>query len=526
MKTRFAGWVAVVGTLLAVLGGSVAASASADAGGQAVAYQVDTAHDGYQPSPGLTLPLTKQWSINLPANVSYPLVVGGVVYVSAGTNLYAFNLSSGNTIWQKSTGGTYGTVGTAYDNGELFVANSDGILSALDPTSGTTNWSEQLPVQYLFSGAPTALNGHVYVSGAGIGGTLYAVSEGTGSMNWMGSVENGDISSPAVSGSEVYVTYACDQDYAFDALTGGLTWHYSTACEGGGGATPVLSGGNLYGIDAVSPNVILSATTGSDLGTFAASTTPAVANGVLYTVTGGALEAISHGGLGTVSWSFAGDGNIDSSPIVAGNVVYVGSSSGQLYAVDAATGSQQWSTNVGTGIAGDRPYSSFNTPGLTVADQALVVPAGHQLSVYSDGTADPVPTSVTPPVTGSAGSTSSTVALSTAAVNADVRDVLKPTGAKASLARVLAHHGYTFSFNAPTVGRLTVIWTAKIAHHKVTIARTSVNVAGASRMKVVLKLTSQGSRDLESHRRLRIRAAAAFSSPGRRTVHEASTFKL
>ena len=145
---------------------------------------------------------------------------------------------------------------------------------------------------------------------------------------------------------------------------------------------------------------------------------------------------------------------------------------------------------------------------------------------FSDAvTAAPVTTTVSPPITGSAGN-SPTAVPSTAAVAADIRDVLKPRGANASLATVLAHRGCTLSFTAPTVGRLSVTWTATIAHHKVTIAHTSVNVAGASRMKVVLTLTPQGSRDLKSRRGLRIKAAAAFSSPGRRTVHETSTFKL
>jgi hypothetical protein len=37
-------------------------------------------------------------------------------------------------------------------------------------------------------------------------------------------------------GGGVYVSYACPQTYGFDALKGGLMWHYAGPCEGGGGS--------------------------------------------------------------------------------------------------------------------------------------------------------------------------------------------------------------------------------------------------------------------------------------------------
>lgn len=362
-----------------------AGTAVADTGGQAVAYQVDAAHDGYQPNPGLTLPLTGRWTVTLPATVSYPVVVGNVIYVTAGANLYAIDLGSGATLWQKSLGGTYGALGPAYDGGRLFVANTSGDVSALDPATGATLWSQALatypPYQYSFSSSPTASGGYVYIDGAGVGGTVYALSEATGSLSWTSAnVENGQDSSPAVSSSGVYVTFACDQDYDLSPTTGAIAWHYSTGCEGGGGATPALGNGDVFGTDGVLGNVILSAATGAYLGTFSSSTTPAIANGVLYTMSGtGVLQAVSDAGLGTVSWSFNGDGHLDSAPLVAGNVAYVGSSAGNLYAVNASTGAQLWSANVGAGIESPGPAGSS---GLAVADQSLVVPAGDQLSVY------------------------------------------------------------------------------------------------------------------------------------------------
>lgn len=46
--------------------------------------------------------------------------------------------------------------------------------------------------------------------------------------------------------------------------------------------------------------------------------------------------------LGSVAWKFKTDGRVLSSPAVAGDAVYVGSTDNRLYAIDRATGTQRW----------------------------------------------------------------------------------------------------------------------------------------------------------------------------------------
>lgn len=46
--------------------------------------------------------------------------------------------------------------------------------------------------------------------------------------------------------------------------------------------------------------------------------------------------------LETVAWKFRTGGRVLSSPVVSGDVVYVGSTDGQLYAIDRATGTERW----------------------------------------------------------------------------------------------------------------------------------------------------------------------------------------
>lgn len=90
----------------------------------------------------------------------------------------------------------------------------------------------------------------MYVGGAGISGTLYAVSEADGSVRWSRSVENGDESSPALSATDVYVSYACGLVYDIDRAGGEQKWFSNGPCEGGGGGkTAVDHGGKIYARD-------------------------------------------------------------------------------------------------------------------------------------------------------------------------------------------------------------------------------------------------------------------------------------
>src|SRR5262249_44068007 len=160
--------------------------------------------------------------------------------------------------------------------------------------------------------------------------TVYAVRESTGQLLWTGSVQNGDQSSPAVDANGVYVSYACQQAYDFGPLSGTLLWHHDSACEGGGGKTPVPADGHVFVRDNVLGNVMLSASTGAVESAFNAGPAPAVANGVAFMLDNTGLTAIAGDGLGNNNWSFAGDGNLDTAPLVVGGLVFVGSSGDNL----------------------------------------------------------------------------------------------------------------------------------------------------------------------------------------------------
>jgi outer membrane protein assembly factor BamB len=350
------------------------------------AYQISVSHDGFSGDTTIVPPLSSRWSHSFTGPVSYPLIADGLVYVTVadnggnyGTNLYALDQATGSVVWSQPISGTYFWSNAAYDNGQVFVLNFDGLLREFDAATGTPGWAVQLPGQYAFSSPPTADSGVVYVGGAGSGGTLYAVSEADGSVLWTQSVANGDDSSPALSSTSVFVSYACPNVYAFDRATGTRQWFYGGGCSGGGGKTPVYYNGQVYVRD-FSGDLILNAGTGAVSGTFSAGPAPAFAGKTGLFLSAGTLRAA----IGRRSvWTFTGDGGLDTAPVVVGATVYVGSSTGMVYGLSLAKGKVVWSASAGAGVPGpDEQNVSQPLTGLGAGQGLLVVPAGDQLVAY------------------------------------------------------------------------------------------------------------------------------------------------
>jgi outer membrane protein assembly factor BamB len=349
-----------------------------------VTYQIDVAHTGAQPGDTLSTPLCPRWSRDLGGPTSYALVAGSRVFVtvaSSGAQILALDEHTGATLWGPvALGGTDPWSNAAYDNGQVFALNSSGTLYAFGESSATPAWTVALPGQTSFSSPPTALGGFVYVGGAGSGGTVYAVSETDGGVAWTQSVENGDHSSPAVSATGVYVSYACNQAYGFAPATGDPLWHFAGTCEGGGGKTVALFGGNVYTRDTEG-DLVLDAVDGGQVGTYDATFTPAFSGSVGYYVASGVLQAIPVGST-TPSWSFGSTQEpVLTAPIVDGSLVVVGTASG-VYAL-ATNGGTVVSSSPLAGVLGpDEQNVTGPLAGLVAADGMLFVPTSTGIVAY------------------------------------------------------------------------------------------------------------------------------------------------
>jgi outer membrane protein assembly factor BamB len=358
--------------------------------GPALSFKINSTHTGSLQTKGLQPPLSVKWSVDIGGTASYPLIVGGKVFViGAGSvsTLYALDAKTGTTLWsQPSPVGAW--IGAAYENGMVFVVPTsgtglNGAMYAFAASDGHQVWGSTLTGQYSFSSPPSAYNGIVYTSGAGSGGTVYAVRETDGTVLWTAGVQNGDNSSPAVNGTGVYVSYVCPQTYRFNPTTGKQIWYFAGGCEGGGGNTAVLYEGLLYVRDLynfATTGITLTAKSGTLVGPgFNSAYSPAFYEGTGFYTESDSLTAVMLSS-GSTLWTAApatGD-SYSISPIVVNGTVYIGTSNGNLLGYDATTGANVESMNLGFSISGGE-YFAIPQAGLGAGQGLIVVPAGTHL---------------------------------------------------------------------------------------------------------------------------------------------------
>jgi outer membrane protein assembly factor BamB len=81
--------------------------------------------------------------------------------------------------------------------------------------------------------------------------------------------------------------------------------------------------------------------------------------------------------------SFVGDGGLVTAPIVIDDAVIIGSSTGNVYALEASTGNQLWTATASASIQGpDEQSVEEPLVGLGVGGGYLLVPASDRISAW------------------------------------------------------------------------------------------------------------------------------------------------
>ena len=377
--------VAVAPRAIAVNPSASLSTELASASTEATAYHVDPGHTGYSSAP-LIPPLSRRWEREFPATVSYPLIAQRRVFVTVqgstrqDTRLLALKQATGRTVWVQQFPG-YSFPLATYDQSRVYVITKDGQLTAFNADNGHLMWRRDLSRRktYIFSTAPTAVAGSVYVSGSGVGGTVYRVDADTGRLVWR--VETvGSESTPSVAGGVVSVAYAEHHVYGIDASSGSVLWHHGGFAHGGGNTTTTAYRGRVYAPDTT--GLVLDSTTGRVLDSFYATTQPAVQRDLLLLLEGQVLHAVRRTDQADV-WSFPSPGRsrLATSPLIVNDFAYVGTRGGTLLAVRMQTGELVWRSTAGPGM-----YSPLGRamPDLAAGGELLVVPAQNRLVAYAD----------------------------------------------------------------------------------------------------------------------------------------------
>ncbi len=174
--------------------------------------------------------------------------------------------------------------------------------------------------------SPAVVAGVVYFGSND--GNLYAVDAQTGAKKWAFASRSRIPSSPAVANGLVYFASYDGFFYAVDAATGELAWRFRNPGERRF-AAPHLHGLLPAGETMPDPfDVYLSS--------------PVVWNGGVYFGSGDgniyALDALT----GSLKWKFHTGDVVHSSPAIAEGILYIGSWDSYFYALDAATGKELW----------------------------------------------------------------------------------------------------------------------------------------------------------------------------------------
>lgn len=362
----------------------------------AVAFQITPEHSGAVSFNSVTLPSTSTWSVDVGGSPSYALIADGEVIVAVndpeqacldpttcGSELIALDQSTGAAAWGPvAVPGI--APGAAYDDGTVFVSSdtngwSTTQIQAYDASTGTLEWSTPYADAVA---APTATDGYVFFTNAA--GSLDAVSEAEGETAWTAPLSGlGTNSIPAVTADGVYAAPG-GWTYDFRPATGESIWS-SNSYNNGFGYVPVAANGVLYAPTGPSADSGLqfNAETGAGLGSYTADNPPAIGAQTGYFLQSGTLQAIDLSS-NAVIWTFTGDGGLTTSPIIVNNYVFIGSSTGNLYSLDAATGAVVWQQNVGAAIPATGVPDGLNpVTGLSAGDGLLVVPAGTKVVAYT-----------------------------------------------------------------------------------------------------------------------------------------------
>ncbi|HZQ26021.1 MAG TPA: PQQ-binding-like beta-propeller repeat protein [Terriglobales bacterium] len=342
----------------------------------AAMFRGNPRHTGlYQSSP-LTKPGTVKWKFATHGMVmSSPAVVDGVAYFGSDDhNLYAVNVDTGVLKWKFATKSRV-TSSPAVANGMVYFGSFDGNFYGVDAASGQQKWTfrtagehrftaqhlhglqpatESMPDPFDFYLSSPAVVGNAVYFGSG-DGNVYALDASAGTLNWK--FHTGDVvhGSPAVADGVVFVGSWDSYFYALDAANGTERWRLKTGEDPdthnqvGIQSSPVIADGVVYFGCRDSNLYAVNAQTGQKKWAFSNKgswviASPVVKNGKVYFATSdsGLFRALDAGtGAELFSLDFK-HWPMFSSPAIAGDMLYIGSHTGKLIAVNLKSQAVAW----------------------------------------------------------------------------------------------------------------------------------------------------------------------------------------
>jgi eukaryotic-like serine/threonine-protein kinase len=188
-------------------------------------FRGNASHTGVYDASGVPKLTGVKWRFHTNGYIiSSPAVANGSVYVgSTDGNLYALELATGTQKWKFKTGARV-VSSPAVAGGVVYFGSYDGNFYAVDAANGQLKWKFATPGERRF--APKHIHG--------------ALPAG----ETMPDPFDCYLSSPVISGSNVYFGSGDGNVYALDAASGKLTWKFQTGDVVH--ASPAVAEGTLF----------------------------------------------------------------------------------------------------------------------------------------------------------------------------------------------------------------------------------------------------------------------------------------
>ncbi|MCL9783950.1 outer membrane protein assembly factor BamB [Vibrio sp. S4M6] len=247
-----------------------------------------------------------------------------------------------------------------YAYGKLYVASRAGLVKALDPKTGDTIWETDLEKDSTarLSGGISAAYGKIYIGSEN--GYVTALNADTGKVAWQADVDGAVLAAPATDSNLVFVHTSRGMLIALDQSTGKEKWTVSTdvpTLTMRGDSTPVAQGGAVFW--------------GTASGRLAAAI-----------ISQGQLAWQIPIGIPQGSTEIDRLVDVDASPLILGDTLYIVGIHGNLTAINLRSGEAMWK----------RKYSSANnlaTDGsniflVTDEDDVVAVDARSGTKIWSN----------------------------------------------------------------------------------------------------------------------------------------------
>jgi outer membrane protein assembly factor BamB len=275
-----------------------------------------------------------------------PIADKGVLYVGCDYgeyfanqdpvgHLYAFDQDSGSVKWKHRVELGVGS-DPALDDKNVFIITIGDELLSIDRTSGRLNWSFKTEgqIRNLYPKATPLVDGQrLYLGSAD--GSFYALNREDGRPIWKRDLGAGIYTSPAIAGDRIYVTTQGKKLYRLNKESGEVQRSFQMTT--GPSLAPVVDRNSLliqsqralYAIDADLDRIQWTV----DLGSYFAGRFPVLLKDCIIVATQDGRIRCFDRERGPLLWEYKIDDEITGGIGVSGNLIYVGTRKGMVYAM-------------------------------------------------------------------------------------------------------------------------------------------------------------------------------------------------